>query len=337
MTLTMVVSLGVAMLLVDVGRTRLVKAELQDAADAAARYGATGLETSVATARSRAATAAAANKANGASVTLVTATDVEFGVWNPTTENFQLLTGSSEAGATAIRVTARCVASRNTSVPNMIASLLRYGSRDVTATSIASRGKVIAANVDADSCPWLAGMPNNTIVAGYDENTTDAKAPAQSPVKVSGLPLTAGTKLSFRQCAGMTSYEDGNQGDFGPDGNTGRIVRQRPVNGINATSAPLNCLVGIFLDARTPSTYGQSIELDFSSSTSRNFQTLSPGLKQVFFIGDGLDDAGRLQQFIIPTGATRFYLGIMDEKGWWWDNTGLLQTTFLDGTVTTVK
>lgn len=31
------------------------------------------------------------------------------------------------------------------------------------------------------------------------------------------------------------------------------------------------------------------------------------------------------------------HVGIMDEKGWWWDNTGSIQTTFLNNKVTLVK
>jgi hypothetical protein len=77
--------------------------------------------------------------------------------------------------------------------------------------------------------------------------------------------------------------------------------------------------------------------LDFSTSNSRNFTQLSPKLKQVFFIGDGVNDNGQLQDFVVPAGATRFYLGIMDEKGWWWDNTGTLSTTMMDAKVTLVK
>jgi hypothetical protein len=334
-TAAMTAIAGIAVLSVDGGRRRVARTELQAAADSAARYAASGLEFSVATARTRASQVAAQNRVDGRNVTLDTAADVEFGVWNPTTKSFQKLTGADELSATAVRVTTRAIKARSTGVTTTIAGLFGIASSDVQATAIASRGKIVAANVNADCCPWLAGMPNSAIVAGYDGNTKDAKAPDQLPLQLTGLPLTPGTKLSFRQAGGMTSYM--NAADYGPDGQTSWIVRQQPANGINATKAPLNCLVGIFLDNRAPNTYSMAAELDFTSAASRDFQTLSPGLKQVFFIGDGLDSSGRLQSFIIPAGATRFYLAIMDEKGWWWDNTGQLQTTFLDGTITMVK
>lgn len=321
---------------VDVSKARVVKTELQRTADAAARYAASGLATSVAEARARAITSAAENTANGTPVVLTNA-DIEFGSWNPDTKTFTVLTGSAEAGATAVRVTARRVASRGTAVTASLGGAFNSSMRnlDVQASATVSRGQVISADVEADSCPWLAGMPKKSKVEGYDGNDTDAKAPAQSPYEVKNLPLIAGTKMSFRQAGGQTSYDGA--GDFGPDGNTDWIVRQRAANGINATSAPLNSFVGIFLDDRDPDDYSQAAELDFTTPASRNFQTLSPGLKQVFFIGDGLDSSGKLQQFVVPSGATRFYLGIMDEKGWWWDNTGSLQTTMLDATITTVR
>ncbi len=69
----------------------------------------------------------------------------------------------------------------------------------------------------------------------------------------------------------------------------------------------------------------------------RNFDRLEPALKQVFFIGDGMNNQKALQEFIVPPGATRFYLGLMDEKGWWWDNTGEIQTTALDANIRLVQ
>lgn len=77
--------------------------------------------------------------------------------------------------------------------------------------------------------------------------------------------------------------------------------------------------------------------LDLFTRASRNFTTLSPGLKQVFSIGAGLTDDGTLQEFVSPAGATRLCLGTMDEKGWWWDSTGQLTTNLFDKTTHVVK
>ena len=45
---------------------------------------------------------------------------------------------------------------------------------------------------------------------------------------------------------------------------------------------------------------------------------MSPLLKQIFFIGDGLtgNGTGDIQQFIAPTGATRLFLNATDGFGW---------------------
>ena len=143
--------------------------------------------------------------------------------------------------------------------------------------------------------------------------------------------------MNFRLSSGTTGWDDGSDGTFGPDGDTSWIVQQAAANGINTTKAPIGSLVGIFLDARTPSSYSQATAGDFSTTASRDFSSLAPPLKQVFFIGDGLNSSGQLQDFVVPSGATRLYLGIMDEKGWWWDNTGTLTTSMMDDKVTLVK
>jgi hypothetical protein len=206
---------------------------------------------------------------------------------------------------------------------------------DLTSVSIATRGKIVSGSLAAAACPWLAGMPNGSQVAATGGNPTPAVAPTNSPSLVSGLTIAGGVHLCFREASGITSYAG--SGQYGPDGETDWIVAQDPANGINTTRAPIQSLVGIFLDDRVPNTYTQAASLDFSTAASRDFSTLSPGLKQVFYIGDGMNSAGQLQEFVVPTGATRLYLGIMDEKGWWWDNTGTISTTIMDSKVQLVK
>ena len=44
--------------------------------------------------------------------------------------------------------------------------------------------------------------------------------------------------------------------------------------------------------------------------------SLAPMLRQVFFIGDGFTSGAISQQFVIPVGATRLYLGTMDGSEW---------------------
>ncbi len=61
----------------------------------------------------------------------------------------------------------------------------------------------------------------------------------------------------------------------------------------------------------------------------------SPGLYQVFFVGDGRsgfnDGSGALLSFTAPAGATRLYIGFVDAgnfvgtSGWYQDNPGAVQ------------
>jgi hypothetical protein len=58
----------------------------------------------------------------------------------------------------------------------------------------------------------------------------------------------------------------------------------------------------------------------------------SPLLNQVFFIGDGLTGtgSGSVQQFVIPAGATRLFLGSSDGAGANYDNSGSFSVTVTD-------
>ena len=91
-------------------------------------------------------------------------------------------------------------------------------------------------------------------------------------------------------------------------------------------------MMGMFLDNRRPDATAMNDRLDFSTPASRDFTSLSPGLKQAFFIGDGVANGkDRLQEFVVPPGATRLFLGISDGAGYWWDNEGEYRMTSFHG------
>lgn len=129
--LMMVVSLGV-----DFGRVQLVKTELRCASDAAARAAAGQIANGVSAAESAAVNAAAANLADGAAVTIDSASDVEFGTWDSGNKTFTVLSGAARGNANAIRVYARRTASRGNAVSLMFARVLGREYCDVTARSI---------------------------------------------------------------------------------------------------------------------------------------------------------------------------------------------------------
>jgi hypothetical protein len=87
-------------------------------------------------------------------------------------------------------------------------------------------------------------------------------------------------------------------------------------NGFSDVNAPIDALMGVFLGPDQPNLSAAPSALDFSMPGSRDYLILSPLLKQVFFIGDGLAFSSIAQQIVIPTGATRLFLGSMDGYQW---------------------
>lgn len=83
---------------------------------------------------------------------------------------------------------------------------------------------------------------------------------------------------------------------------------------------PVNALLGVFLDDNIP--FGVApASIDWSGAAI-HFASLSPLLSQTFFIGNGLRSDGlTVQTFVVPTGATRLFLGSSDGFGWA-NNTG---------------
>jgi hypothetical protein len=141
-------------------------------------------------------------------------------------------------------------------------------------------------------------------------------APAHSPVLVTGIGVIPGAAYSFSATGAVR-----NGGDplvfAGPEGDAPIEKEFGSENGIAILNAPINSLIGVFLDSSQPNTSAAPSGLDFSTMASRDYFSLLPLLKQPFFIGDGLTSSNIVQQVIAPTGASRLYLGTMDGSGWY--------------------
>ncbi|MBB5873506.1 hypothetical protein F4553_006940 [Allocatelliglobosispora scoriae] len=91
-------------------------------------------------------------------------------------------------------------------------------------------------------------------------------------------------------------------------------------------------LVGVFLPAGAPTGSGQPDVTDQEGKAE-----VAPALGVLFAIGDGKTAAGAVQQFAVPSGATRLYIGFADSvsfhgsPGYYGDNTGFLAVTFAVG------
>jgi hypothetical protein len=166
-------------------------------------------------------------------------------------------------------------------------------------------------SVPGPSDPWLAGMPNGAGANWYDH------APAQSPALVA-ISITPGTSYVF-SASGLMDHGVTPPVLCGPDGDSADSTQDNwagAENGISNVNAPFDSLLGVFLGPDQPNLTAAPAALAFTTSASRNYVTLSPMLKQVFFIGDGLTDSAIRQFVIAPAGATRLYLGTMDIYEW---------------------
>ena len=181
------------------------------------------------------------------------------------------------------------------------------GTNDATGSETNS---AVLIRVPGTANPWLAGMPDGSMAG----NQFDV-APDQSPVLVTNVPIKAGTVLSFSVAGAVAN------GPFqlvSADGIDTCVVSRAPgaENGISDITAPINSLIGIFLDDSLPGNFAPLATLDFSTPASRDFVSLYPQLRQPYFIGDGKDAMGGVQQFVVPAGATRLFLGTMDSYQW---------------------
>lgn len=91
-------------------------------------------------------------------------------------------------------------------------------------------------------------------------------------------------------------------------------------------------LVGVFIEDGDISGLTAPSGITYSSPASYLATSFSPGLRQVFFIGDGM--AGAVSQtFAIPDGAGKLVLGVADSGGyngspsWYGDNSGSFSAT----------
>jgi len=152
-----------------------------------------------------------------------------------------------------------------------------------------------------------------------------------------GFTAGTGLVLIFTSVTGSVIFDSGSGNHVNdPDGvGSASGIDVNSFDGVSGTVAnTAGFLAGVFLGATEPSDPAP-LRLDFTM-IGTSFTSLSPQLNQVFFIGDGLtgDGTGSMQQFNVPTGATRLVLGFVDapnyhgDPGGFSDNTGSFSATF---------
>jgi hypothetical protein len=167
--------------------------------------------------------------------------------------------------------------------------------------------------------PNLAGRANGYACCGGDD------VPDEAPTLHTGFELHGCAKIGIG-AGGKVSFSGGTTVGNNPDGDDAYSM-QNYGDGISAPkNVRANALVGVFLDDEPPTGKPTPPQLDFASGL--DFQRLEPGLRQIFFIGNGRTSDTKLgeydgdpQAFIVPHGATRLYFGTVDGTGWY-NNTG---------------
>jgi Flp pilus assembly protein TadG len=333
---------GMVTLAVDFGRVQVAKAELQTAADSAARYALTRFVATngdVNTAVSAAQTAASNNTSDGQTVSLSSSTDISFVTWNSANRNYATLTGASRSNANAIRV------QTSRSVPLLWTSILGRGSINVTAEAIVCKrssagttgaARSVSTSVNGEASLWYAGRPAGSSPYGAYGDTSTRNKPVQ--VNLPGGSVIGGEVYTFTNTSGFTWPSEWIGFETNPantpawirmysEGWNGWEMDTASMNGISAAkNIQAHALIGVFLDDNDPALSAAPASINFTGS-NRNYTTLSPQLKQVFHIGDGVTDSGTVQRITAPAGATRLYLGVMDDNGLFTWNAGTISVT----------
>ncbi len=329
-TVTMALMMGFCSVAVDLGRVQAAKTELHAAADAAARFGALGLSNIIygtSAASSNAIAVAGQNLVDGSPLVL-TSSDVQTGIWSTVTHTFTA--NSDPTVCNAVKVTACRTAARGTGVPLVFAQLIGQSTCDINVTAIATvtGGASASYTVQATDNPFLAGMPSGSVASQNNPHNSPDYAPQESPLQATGITIAPGATMTFDGINGGATNDFTDPNRYTADGNTGWICNNTngSENHISDVYAPINCLIGVFLSDSVPTANTTPPALDFSTDAERNFTTLKPQLQQIFFIGDGRDDAGTVQNFVVPAGATRLYLATMDSYQWN-NNIGSFSTT----------
>ncbi|MGV3616319.1 MAG: hypothetical protein ACO1SV_13380 [Fimbriimonas sp.] len=183
--------------------------------------------------------------------------------------------------------------------------------------------ETIEVRVLGTSNPWLAGLGPSS-VGGVLEGSTFDQVPGQSPRQVDIRNIERRHFRFLQVQGGVRLRPEETTPAVGPIGNIeGKAVRKLPpLNGISDILAPPGALLGVFLDDDIPTrNYVSPPTLRFGTEEARDASVMHPRLRQVFYIGNGLDGTGGVRSVVAPVRAKRLFLGVMDNS-LWRDNSG---------------
>ncbi len=165
------VSLGV-----DYGHVQLVKTELQQAAESAARAAVSQFGSGIATVQNTAVIWAGRNTADMTSVVIDPVNDVDFGTWTPATRSFTVLTGAARTSANAVRVWAHRTAAKGNAVRLTFGAVIGQSTCDVNASAVvyvapASRNYGIIGLNSLDFTHFVSTDSYNASIGSYGSQT----------------------------------------------------------------------------------------------------------------------------------------------------------------------
>jgi hypothetical protein len=172
---------------------------------------------------------------------------------------------------------------------------------------------IATVRVPATANPFLAGMPRGARSSFGDS------APRQSPVLVP-LPLADAVAVTLTVSGGSNHVPSCPPMCDPLDGGLFTAHQDGAENGISNVVAPYDSLLGVFLTDDQPDRSRAPKTLDFTRIGTK-FTSVAPLLRQVFFIGAGVNKDGSKRRCLVPRGATRLFLANMDSYEWS-NNTG---------------
>ena len=191
---------------------------------------------------------------------------------------------------------------------------MRTSIRNAAASVVAAMIGVTPLQLPAQSGSAAVNTQMSTYLAGGNVYTTPT--PNGGGLSPFEILLAAGTGRILRvDASGTATFCPGATcGTPSPDGPSIGGTDLNSSGVISGILAPTSgFLAGVFLGPSLPG--AAPGRLDFNV-LGTNFLTLSGiALGQTFFIGDGFGAGSVQQQFFVPDGATRLYLGIADGGG----------------------
>ena len=163
--------------------------------------------------------------------------------------------------------------------------------------SFQANANIIDLTIFGSDAIFLAGRYDVTIPPASDPWTTGTHlirhggpTPEEIQETIPPFITVAGgdvIRLSDPAVGGVSFFNGYGAPYYGPGGNGLSGSNLTSLDGISGYFGPQGPLAGVFLDATTPSSGPAPATLDFSTTgMGINFLTLSPELRQVFYIGE---------------------------------------------------